>query len=86
MHAWCFTPSSFRLMVRDFNALGLLALKERAFRTTDWFEFFVILSRDGAGCTMSRLDLLKAVAAELSAATDEVMELKDELRALKSPQ
>jgi predicted SAM-dependent methyltransferase len=84
MHAWCFTPSSFRLMVRDFNELGLFGLKEQAFRTTEWFEFFVVLSRDGAGCTTSRLDLLKAVAAELSAATAEVMELKDELEALKN--
>ncbi len=47
IHAWCFTPSSFRLLVRDFNELGLLGLKEQAFRTTEWFEFFVLLSRNG---------------------------------------
>jgi len=82
-HAWCFTPASFRLMIRDFNELGLLQLKERAFRTTEWFEFFVVLARDGTGCAMSRLDLLQAVHTELASTADEVLRLTGEMRALE---
>lgn len=65
-HAWCFTPSSFRLMIRDLNEMGLLQLKEQAFRTTEWFEFFVVLSRQGQGCGIGRLELLETTAMELA--------------------
>ena len=65
-HAWCFTPSSFRLMIRDLNEMGLLQLKEQAFRTTEWFEFFVVLSRRGPGCGTGRLELLETTARELA--------------------
>ncbi len=69
-HEWCFTPSSFRLLLRDFNELGLVELRESTFQTTPRFEFFVVLSRNGPGCTLDRLDLLKAVEAELAEAAE----------------
>ena len=34
-HAWQFTPSSFRLIVRDLGEIGLLDLKEQAFHELD---------------------------------------------------
>jgi predicted SAM-dependent methyltransferase len=63
-HAWVFTPSSFRLIVSDLNALGMLALREEGVWATDVFEFVVILSRSGAGCPESRRDLLLACQEE----------------------
>jgi predicted SAM-dependent methyltransferase len=71
-HEWCFTPSSFRLLLRDFNELGFVELRESAFRTTDRFEFFVVLSRNGPGYPLGRLDLLKAVEAELAEAAEKL--------------
>jgi predicted SAM-dependent methyltransferase len=71
-HEWCFTPSSFRLLLRDFNELGLVDLRESIFQTTPRFEFFVVLSRDGPGCTLDRLDLLKAIEAELAEAAEKL--------------
>lgn len=67
-HSWCFTPSSFRLLLSDFNHLGLLALKEREIRSTGGFEFFATLARNGAGAGLSRFDLLLAVELELAEA------------------
>jgi predicted SAM-dependent methyltransferase len=63
-HAWVFTPSSFRLIVSDLNAIGMLALREEGVWTTPMFEFVVILSRSGVGCPESRRDLLLACQDE----------------------
>ncbi len=65
-HSWCFTPSSFRLLVSDFNALGLLALRERDIRAPGGFEFFAVLARDGAGAKPARFELLLAIEQELA--------------------
>jgi hypothetical protein len=34
VHEWCFTPTSFRLMMRDLFDLGFIQLKELAFYPT----------------------------------------------------
>jgi len=59
-HAWVFTPSSFRLVISDLNAVGVLPLKEEGFWGTTLFEFVTILSRSGAGCPIGRRQLLEA--------------------------
>lgn len=46
IHAWCFTPSSFRAMITDLRRLGLIKLKEVCFHETEGNEFFVTLSRE----------------------------------------
>lgn len=66
IHAWTFTPSSFRLLIEDLHALGLQPLRERAFVEGD-NEFFVALSRDGAGHGLERMELLRRVDEELAA-------------------
>lgn len=46
-HAWVFTPSSFRLILSDMRALGLIALGEVSFYETVGCEFMIVLSREG---------------------------------------
>jgi predicted SAM-dependent methyltransferase len=69
VHNWCFVPHSFRLLVDDLHALGFTRLREVGFAPTQGFEFYVTLGRHGTGPGMPRLDLLRAIDAEL-AATD----------------
>ncbi len=57
IHAWVFTPHSFRLLIEDLYGLGLSHLREASFTPSDQCEFFIQLSRDGAGPGIDRLDL-----------------------------
>jgi hypothetical protein len=57
VHAWCFTPSSFRLLMDDLFRLDLIKLREVGFFETDGNEFFVTLGRRGKGPEIPRLDL-----------------------------
>lgn len=65
VHAWCFTPHSFRLLVHDLHALGLTPLREVDFVPSTGHEFFVALGRHGAGMSLSRLEALDAIDTEL---------------------
>jgi SAM-dependent methyltransferase len=65
-HAWCFVPSSFRLLIEDLRALGLIELRETGFFPSEGCEFFVALSRDGAGPGLGRLELMHAIDRELA--------------------
>lgn len=65
LHAWCFVPSSFRLLLNDLFELGYLRLREAAFFPSAGSEFYVTLSAKGEGPGCSRLDLLQAVETEL---------------------
>jgi SAM-dependent methyltransferase len=64
IHAWVFTPSSFRLILSDLNTIDALTLKEDTLWGTPIFEFVTVLSRQGRGCHLSRADLLVACQAE----------------------
>jgi predicted SAM-dependent methyltransferase len=66
LHAWCFTPTSFRLIIQDLNDLGLISLKEVSFFPTYSCEFYITLGRKGSGFHQNRLDALKTIKAELS--------------------
>ena len=65
VHAWCFTPHSFRLIIHDLNALGLISLQEVSFFPTAGHEFYVTLGRKGTGTGLSRMEMLKKVEDEL---------------------
>lgn len=68
VHAWCFVPHSFRLLMQDLFALGLIDLQEVDFSSDDGCtEFYVVLSRKGRGVPLSRLQLMSAIAAEEAA-------------------
>jgi hypothetical protein len=49
LHAWCFVPSSFRLLMNDLYLLGYTQLREVAFYPTEGCEFTVLLGRSGQG-------------------------------------
>jgi len=65
-HSWSFTPTSFRLMMRDLYDLGFISLKETCYYPTTGCEFYITLSRNGNGFMEQRLDALKTIKAELS--------------------
>lgn len=60
VHAWVFSPSSFRLLIEDLHQLGLITLRERSYSPTIGFEFFIQLSCDGQGPDASRVELARA--------------------------
>lgn len=66
LHAWDFTPTSFRLLIQDLNDLGFISLKEVAFYPTAGCEFFITLGKNGKGFHPNRLETLKTIKAELS--------------------
>lgn len=68
LHAWCFTPTSFRLIVRDLYDLGYIELKECAFFPTppDRAEFYISLSKAGRGFEMPRIEALKKITEEVA--------------------
>jgi SAM-dependent methyltransferase len=63
-HAWAFTPSSFRLALRDLHELGLVSLREARFHDTEDCEFFVQLSRTGGGPMPTRQELAQRAQLE----------------------
>lgn len=67
VHAWCFTPSSFRLLMHDLHLLGLSPFREVSFSPTVGCEFFVTLGRNGRGPDRSRMELHEDIKKELAA-------------------
>jgi hypothetical protein len=57
LHSWCFTPSSFRLIVNDLFSLGLIRNREMGFFETVGHEFIIALGRSGTGSEVSRMNL-----------------------------
>jgi 2-polyprenyl-3-methyl-5-hydroxy-6-metoxy-1,4-benzoquinol methylase len=66
IHAWCFTPHSFRLIIHDLFHLGLIHLQEVDFFPTAGCEFYVTLGRKGSGMALSRLEILDIVDKEIA--------------------
>ena len=65
VHAWCFVPHSFRLMIHDLFCLGLTPLKEVGFFSTTDHLFYITLSRKGKGINRSRIEMLDSIGAEI---------------------
>ncbi|MBS1602631.1 MAG: hypothetical protein JST42_08175 [Bacteroidetes bacterium] len=65
LHSWCFTPTSFRLIIRDLGDLGFISLKEVDFYPSSGCEFFITLGRHGKGYTENRLTALKQISSEI---------------------
>ena len=65
VHAWCFTPSSFRLIIEDLYALGYISVREVGFFPTSNSEFYITLGHRGQGHGLSRLELVQSIEAEL---------------------
>ena len=67
IHAWQFTPSTFRLIMSDLAGIGAISLREKSFEDTVGFEFFVSLSKTGSGCPVDRLTLARRAVLEQNA-------------------
>lgn len=65
VHAWCFVPHSFRLMIQDLFNLGLIPFQEVDFFPAVGCEFYVALSKNGSALKQSRLALLKTIEEEV---------------------
>lgn len=80
VHMSCFVPHSFRLLIKDLNALGLIDLKEVSFFPTVGCEFYVSLGRHGSGTELSRAQILSEINSELalSAADSQSFSGRDE--------
>jgi SAM-dependent methyltransferase len=63
IHAWQFTPSSFRLIVNDLFEIGCIGLRELKFREGNG-EFYSVFTRSGAGPQVSRMYLAQQSIAE----------------------
>jgi SAM-dependent methyltransferase len=64
LHAWCFVPSSFRLLMHDLYLLGYTRLQELAFYQTEDCEFTLLLGKEGKGPQVSRLELNQRIQQE----------------------
>ena len=65
VHSWCFTPSSFRLLIDDLRSLGLIKFSECRMYHTTGCEFFVQLDFSDSGPKFSRMELLQEIDREL---------------------
>jgi hypothetical protein len=45
VHNWVFVPKSFKLILHDLNAIGLIELSEDCIFDTEGFEFHVSLKK-----------------------------------------
>lgn len=64
VHGWVFTPSSFRLIIGDLNALGYLRIDENSFSDTRDCEFFISYANQAPSRELDRLSLSKAAIHE----------------------
>jgi len=65
-HCWCFTPSSFRLLISDLYELGFIKYKEISYYPTEGYEFYITLSKNGRSSSLNRLDFLQKIKTEQS--------------------
>jgi len=64
VHSWTFSPASFRLLMDDLFQLGFVTLREIGPAVSGSGEFYIKLSRSGAGPQQDRLDLARVAARE----------------------
>ena len=65
VHVWCFVPHSFRLLIADLHALGLIPFREVSFEPTMRREFYMTLGRSGEGGGLSRMEIMERMDMEL---------------------
>lgn len=65
VHAWCFVPNSFRLLMNDLHLLGYTELKEVDYFSPIGSEFYINLSTSGVGPAETRLELQQAIHDEI---------------------
>ncbi len=83
-HAWCFTPTSFRLLLHDLHLLGFTPLRELRVHPTTGFEFFATLSRNGRGPAEDRMTLFRALDREIRKPSGRFSRTRALLRSLRA--
>lgn len=73
IHNWCFTPSSFRLLINDLNELGYISMQELDYTPTYGCEFYITLGNVKPGAVKlfsreERLAMMQEVDKELEEA------------------
>ena len=68
IHAWRFTPSSFRLIIHELQQLGLIDLSESCFFDSVGCEFYVSMKPGSADPTLDRQALARRIQQELAQA------------------
>ncbi|TCT00302.1 methyltransferase family protein [Pseudofulvimonas gallinarii] len=68
IHAWRFTPSSFRLIVHELQQLDLIDLAESCFFDSVGCEFYVSLKPGPAASQVDRRSLARQIQKELALA------------------
>jgi hypothetical protein len=66
IHNWVFTPNAARLLLSDLHRLGYTGLRENGFDSGAGHEFFISLSRAGAGPGVSRKALARMAQREVA--------------------
>lgn len=64
VHGWVFTPSSFRLVFHDLNALGYIRMDEASFTDTRDCEFYVAYANRESAQMLDRVLLAKQALHE----------------------
>jgi SAM-dependent methyltransferase len=64
IHAWQFTPTSFRQTIEDLFLISALRLRELEFAETSSYEFFITLSTLGKGPQLDRITLAQRTVSE----------------------
>jgi predicted SAM-dependent methyltransferase len=64
VHGWIFTPSSFRLLLHDLNALQYVTLNETSFTDTRDCEFFVVYANQPSSASHDRIHLAQQAIHE----------------------
>lgn len=64
-HGWVFTPSSFRLIISDLNALGHIRVDETMFAESSGCEFYASYANRTSTLTTDRLALMRKAHAEM---------------------
>ena len=65
LHAWCFTPNHFRLLLLELKELNFLDLNEISYFDTDGSEFFISLRKSAGKGKMDRLKLAQLANSEI---------------------
>jgi SAM-dependent methyltransferase len=73
VHGWVFTPNSFRLILHDLKALGLIQVEEYHMHEEGALEFHVGLAVGAPGHGYDRMALQKRVAHELLISSSQIL-------------
>jgi SAM-dependent methyltransferase len=79
VHTWYFTPSSFKLIMLELRALGLIDLEEEEYFPPHGVEFYISMRKGGANINGRRMELLKQMLLEIREQTDFLVQSKNEI-------